>query len=147
MLGFPLSCLAPSVQRSFHQYQQAEETYLVVRGRMTFDEKLLPRNRFGGQEPPHMTFVPGHLTGKSLSQVGFKVPFQHDVVLEVACFGPWCGAAKDGGEVLAFVRVEDGRYALDINPCGGAVFPEPRPDLIDDVFACFKGQVCEADKP
>lgn len=142
-----LSCLAPSVARSFQQYDAAEESYLIVQGRLTFDEKQLPKNSFGNQQPPQMTFVEAHLTGKSMTRAGFRLPFEHDVVLEVACFGPWCGGAKDGGEVMAFVRVEAGSYALDINPCGGAVFPEPRHKMLEQALQCFRGGTCEETVP
>ena len=140
-----LSCLRPSVARSFLGYDKAEETYIVVQGRLTFDESLLPRNSYGEVAPPQMTKVPAHLTGKSLNRSGFKVPFEQDLTLEVACFGPWCGGAKTGGEVLAFLRVDEGGYALDVNPCGGALFPEPRPDMLKTARTCLQGGRCQPD--
>ena len=38
-----LSCIPPSVERSFGYAQEAEEPYVVVTGRVNFDERTLPK--------------------------------------------------------------------------------------------------------
>lgn len=141
-----LSCVKPSVERSFKTYDEAKETYLVVRGRLTLDERLLPRSDFGSNEAPPMTEVTARLSGKSLSQAGFKLPFDKGITLEVACFGPWCGDISNGIDALVFLRKDGpGRYALDLNPCGGAVFQTPHLDQLKSVQRCMRGEDCTAD--
>lgn len=140
-----LSCLKPSVPRSFKEYDAAEETYVVVHGRLTLDESLLPQGDLD-QEPPQMTEIPGRLEGMSLTEAGaFDLPFEQAVTLEVTCYGPWCGDAETGTDILAFLRKDESGYALDLNPCGGAAFPAPHGDLLEEVKNCMTGGSCEVD--
>ncbi|MDF1727423.1 MAG: hypothetical protein P1U53_06705 [Sulfitobacter sp.] len=138
-----LSCLVPSVERSFQQYDAAREQYLVVHGRLTLDESALPQTLMTDQQPPQMTRLPAELSGKSLSQAGFQLPFDQAVTLEVACLGPWCGSAQDGTDVLAFVRKDAAGYAIEIDPCGGALFVAPKLRQLEAVEDCLKGEACE----
>lgn len=139
-----LSCLAPSIERSYAQADAAEKSYVVVHGRLTLDTDLFPSGRSNGQKPPRLTQIAGTLTGKSLSTSGFRLPFDHKITLEVACFGPWCGSAKNGEDVLAFVRKDGAAYALEINPCGGNVFGEPKGEMLKTIAACMRDGGCSA---
>lgn len=139
-----LSCLAPSVQRTFNEVHAAPETYVVVRGRLTLDPRKLPRNNHGNSKPAKMTQVPAKLIGKSMSKSGFVVPFENTVMLEVACYGPWCGSVANGQETLAFVKRDAGSYALGINPCGGRAFTNPSAADLKKVLGCFNGAACDA---
>ena len=137
-----LSCMQPSVTRSYVQFAAAEEAYIVVHGRLTLDETALPKGMTQSPPPPELTPVAGHLRGSALTKQGFVHPFDRDVVLEVACLGPWCGSAASGTSVLAFIRKDAEGYALEVGPCGGAVFPEPTEEQLGKVRACFRGQAC-----
>lgn len=140
-----LSCLTPSVTRSFHQFNNAPETYLIVRGRLTLDMRKLPKNRFTGTPPPKLTVVDARLVGKSMTSNGFSVPFDNAVSLEVACFGPWCGGAQNGDDIIAFVKREAGTYSIAINPCGGAVFSAADPSHKTSLKKCLSGGDCPKD--
>jgi hypothetical protein len=142
--AFALSCLPPSVERSYAQAAAAAEDYVVVHGRLTLDMDMLPRSRLSDQQPPEMTWINGALVGKSLSQSGFKVPFDHKITLEVACLGPWCGSAQNGEDILAFVRKDGADYALEINPCGGNVSGAPKRKMLKTVATCMREGVCSA---
>lgn len=137
-----LSCIEPSVERSFQEYSDASETYVVVHGRLTFDSDKLPKSDFETQITPRMTKIPSLLIGKSLNRQGFALPFDHRITLEVACFGPWCGTAQDGGDVLAFLRKEADGYALAITPCGGGAYRGPSGKMLRAVEQCFRGGEC-----
>lgn len=139
-----LSCVAPSVERSYQQLHAAKETYVIVHGRLTFDESQLPKGISQDRQPAKMTQIKGTLLGKSLGKTGFKTPFDQLVTLEVACFGPWCGAAKNGQDVLAFVRRDAGTYAIGVNPCGGFVFSAPKRKMLKAVQKCMRGGSCKA---
>ena len=138
-----LSCIAPSVERTFHEVNDAPESYVAVHGRLTLDTQKMPRDGSTQYQPPKMTKVPATLNGFSLDSAGFHLPFEHDITLEVACFGPWCGSVANGADVLAFVRREGGRYALAINPCGGHVFTPVKSAQLLKVQQCFNGGTCK----
>lgn len=143
--AFALSCMAPSVERSFARADAAEESYVVVHGRLTLHEKALPRGGNGEFQPPELTKIDAILSGKSLTLEGFKVPFDQEITLDVACFGPWCGSVRNGEDVLVFLRKEGARYALDVNPCGGSVFGAPSRKMLKKAKTCLRGGPCTAD--
>ena len=137
-----LTCLPHSVEATYQRANKAEESYVVVQGRLTFDAKALPDNGNGTQSPPKLTRVPAKISGMALSKGGFDVPFEQPLTLEVACYGPWCGSAEEG-DVLAFVeRTPQDGYVLESNPCGGDLFTAPKPAMIDQVQSCFTGGAC-----
>lgn len=138
-----LSCMAPSVTRSFDRFAAAEEIYVVVKGRVTFDARLLPQGMQADRDPPQMTRVPAVLVGKSLNKNGFRLPFEQDVTLEVTCLGPWCGGVKNGEDLLAFLRKTDAGYALAITPCGGSAFGAPKLAQLKQVAQCYRDGSCE----
>ncbi len=145
MPALALSCLAPSIERSYAQFDAAEETYVVVHGRLTLDMSKLPKGMTTNPPPPRMTHVSGKLRGSSLNASGFALPFEREVMLEVTCLGPWCGDAKSGEDVLAFVRKDANGYALRISPCGGTSFGEPSRAMLKRVTQCFTKKNCVAD--
>lgn len=136
-----LSCVQPSVTRTYNEVNNAVETYVVVEGRLTLDNRKVPKTDGSNQRPPKMTRVPATLSGKSMSQAGFKTPFEKAITLNIACFAAWCGGAQNGMEVLAFLKKEKGGYSLAIDPCGGHVFANQR-KLRRDVLRCFQGGAC-----
>ena len=142
MQALALSCVRPSVERSYQKVEAAKDTYVIATGRLTFDRALLPKG--GKNDSPKMTRVLARLVGKSMSSSGFNVPFDHPVTLEVACLSAWCGGAEDGGDVLAFLRREKGQYALGLSPCGGLAFANPKPAMLKKVLNCHKGWRCKA---
>ena len=144
MQAAALSCIRPSVERSYTEVAAAKESYVVAKGRLTFDQRKLPPDDNGPVKPPKLTRIEARLVGSSLSSKGFNVPFDQPVTLEVACYGPWCGRAESGGQVLAFLKRSKSGYALDINPCGGRSFADPKAKMLKQVVQCHKGGRCKA---
>ncbi|APE42170.1 hypothetical protein BOO69_01160 [Sulfitobacter alexandrii] len=138
-----LSCIAPSVERTYQEVNEAKEEYIVVHGRLTLDQSKLPSDGTLDSNPPKMTMVPATLNGLSLGKSGFHVPFDQNIRLEVACFGPWCGSVANGADVLAFLRRDEGTYALHVNPCGGHVFAPAKQAQLKQVRQCFSGGPCK----
>lgn len=137
-----LSCLPHSVEATYQRAAEAKESYVVVQGRLTFDASALPDNGTRTINPPEETPIPAEISGKALSDGGFDVPFEQPLMLNVLCYGPWCGSAEEG-EVLAFLkRGANGTYMLESNPCGGDLFGSPKPAMVDKVIACFQGADC-----
>lgn len=137
-----LSCIAPKVERNFDRFAAAEETYVVVHGKVAFATRLLPKGLQADRDPPQMTRIPARLEGKSLGNQGFHLPFEQDVMLEVSCLGPWCGGLQNGEDLLAFLRKTDEGYALAITPCGGSAFGAPEAAQLKRVEKCFRDGLC-----
>ena len=143
MQAAALSCERPSVERTYAEVAAAKETYVIAQGRLTFDQRKLPRGGDGTVRPAKLTQIKARLLGKSMSSDGFNVPFDQSVTLEVACFSAWCGGAKSGGQVLAFLKRENGNYALSLTPCGGHVFANPKAKMLKQVVRCHQGGACK----
>ncbi len=145
--GWALSCLPHSVEAAFTQASEAKETYFIVRGALEFDTEALPSVDFARQnETAPMTHVQAVLRGKSLTEAGFSIPFEQDVTLAVACYGPWCAKPLSGSDVLAFVEQDEDGFVVTTNPCGGYLFYTPKPAMIRKVKACFAGGECEPEE-
>jgi hypothetical protein len=139
-----LSCMPHSLETSYVEAAEAEETYVVVQGRLTFDAQDLPEvDMQNQQDTPPMTMIDGRLEGMSMTRSGFDVPFEQDVTIALECYGPWCAQAQTGQDVLAFLRKDDDAYVIATNPCGGMLFTTPDAAMIDKVQACFAGETCE----
>jgi len=137
-----LSCMRPDVARSYQNAAQAEDIYVVVRGRLTFDEGKLPKSDGTAQGPETVT-IPARFDGKALSKVGFETAFARDITLEVVCFGPWCGGAKSGVPYLAFLEKRGEDYVMVADPCGSWAFSEPSEEQVNQVESCMAGSGCE----
>ena len=123
--------------------QAADARFVIVRGRLQFDARKLPRVDYKNQQAtPELTLVAAKLTGTSLSLAGFITPFSRPVTLEVSCYGPWCANVQRGSEVLAFVKLDPTGGVVATNPCGGNLFGTPTPKMIRAVKGCFAGKTC-----
>lgn len=143
-----LSCLRPDLARTYRQAAEAEETFVVIHGRLDFDESRLPEVDMTRQnDTPPDTLIPARLSGKSLSRKGFERPFERRIMLNAQCFGPWCATPVPGTDYLAFLERTDRGYVLRLDPCGGMGFAEPTPDMLEKVTACFRGGACEPEEP
>ena len=138
-----LSCAEPSAARAFQAAAASDEAYIVVSGRLTHKIPRKQKSRDGVLNGTGEMRVPARLRGTSLSAAGFKRPFDQKVTLEIICFGPWCGTAQNGEQVLAFLKRQEGEYVLEIDPCSGQVFRNPDPRMLKRVERCFTGRTCK----
>ena len=142
-----LSCLPSDLARTYHQAAEAEEVYVVVTGRLIFDEGKLPVVDYNNQQnTPQNTFIPARLTGQSLTLNGFDTGFDQEITLNAKCFGPWCASPVSDVSYMAFLERRATGYMLDLDPCGGMAFPEPSAALQEEVLQCFQGGPCEPDE-
>ena len=137
-----LSCMRPDVARTYGYAAEAKETYIVVHGTLKFNDQKLPQDHYNNN--PQNLKIKARLSGKSLSQSGFKSDFDRAITLEVNCLGPWCGNATSGVPYLAFLRKEGSAYALAVDPCGGMGFAQPSHKMLRRVHQCMKGGPCTA---
>ncbi len=136
-----LSCTPHSVQGAFLDASADKANYIVVRGKLKFDVRKLPKT--GQNTAPQLTRINAELSGFVLSRRGFKTPYNNSVILEVACFGPWCASAQEGGEVLAFVKQDAEGDVVATNPCSGYLFSTPTPKMIRAVKRCLTNKGCK----
>ncbi|WP_101067529.1 hypothetical protein [Roseovarius salinarum] len=149
LLGGPalaLSCLPRDAPYLYQQADAAEAAYVVVHGRLTFDESRLPRANAEDQSDSE-TRLPARFTGKALSREGFVVPFDRPITLVVECFGVWCPSPESGTEHLAFLRRRDGGHDLVLDPCGGMALSAPSREQRDRIVQCFRGGPCVSEVP
>jgi hypothetical protein len=138
-----LSCLPHDVARTHAEAEQAEETYVIVRGILVFDETALPVVDMARQhEAPPNTAIPARLTGQQLTQDGFTLPFDEPITLNARCFGPWCAGARSGIEYLGFLERTGEGYGLTVTPCGGFGFASPSRETLERVQGCVRGGPC-----
>lgn len=137
-----LSCLAPDIGRDFAEAAQSDDTHIIVRGDLFFDETELPdRVDQQGAGQQDTIEIDGWLAGQSLTAEGFTKPFERDVILRVSCLGPWCvGTVK--GPHLAFLKLEDRSWVMEIGPCPGMTYARPTVAQEEAVLACFRGETC-----
>lgn len=137
-----LSCLPPDIARTYAEAKQSEKLYLVVRGKLSFNEARLPKTDWKNQQDtPENTAIRARLNGQSLGRSGFNTKFASNVTLNVRCFGPWCGGIASGTRVVAFVEKNDSGYSVEITPCGGLTFAEPSNGQIDQLINLHRGVV------
>lgn len=139
-----LSCMPHSVEAAYSSAQEAEERFVVVRGKLAFNTRKLPKVDYDDQAAtPNMTRIKATLQGKSLGLGGFETPYHKPVTLAVACYGPWCASAQRGVEVLAFVELNPNGDVVATNPCGGYLFHNPTPKILRAVEQCMQGGPCK----
>lgn len=139
-----LTCLPPDVVRAYHYAAEAEGAYIVVHGRLVFDEKRLPQVDWDRQQDtPPDTLIPARLTGHALSLEGFKTRFSRRITINAQCFGPWCAGAVSGAESLTLLERTESGYVLRLDPCGGMGFAEPSQGNLEQVVQCLRGKACE----
>ncbi len=138
-----LSCLPHSVQAAYQQAAEAEDVYVVIHGRLSFDGDLLPVTDWQDQaSTPEQTRIPAQIEGQMLTAGGFDRDVVLDLTFDVLCYGPWCASGVPGVGYLAFAKQTPTGYVLQTNPCGGFAFAQPSPDQIQAVEACHGGDSC-----
>ena len=139
-----LSCLPWGVTDAYLEAAASDDPYLVVAGKLSFDEGLLPVTDWERQqETPPLTAIPARLEGKSLTSHGFSQVFGGDLLLEIGCAGPWCAGAKSGVDYVAFVELRGETGVVTVGPCGGNLFDASSPEVTQQVLSCHKGNVCK----
>ncbi|SIS85453.1 hypothetical protein SAMN05421759_104324 [Roseivivax lentus] len=138
-----LSCLPADIARDYQRAEEDDAAWIVVTGKLTFDEARLPEvDMDRQQETPPETDIPARIAGGSLGPEGFTRTFTRDITLRVLCFGPWCGSAQSGGDVLAFLKQEGADFVAMASPCPGMLYPDPTPEMLETVTRCFNGGRC-----
>ena len=138
-----LSCAPWQVEDAFSKAAQSKDSYLIVRGKLTFAQRDMPKVDWNRQQDvPPLTKIKARLKGKSLGLTGYETKFSAPVTFLVSCAGPWCPSASSRSDVLAFVKKSGNRYEIELGACGGMVFENPTQDMIERVNYCFSEGAC-----
>ena len=139
-----LSCLRPDVTRAFAAFEATGLPYVIVKGTLEFDEAALPKEDLTRTRPAK-TRISARMAGMSLTATGFDAPFDQAIKLVVECTSAWCGGAETGTKFLAFLSRSASGYAMMLDPCGWANFPNPTPQTLHRAHQCFSGGDCVAE--
>lgn len=140
-----LSCRAPDIARDYQRAAESEDTYIIVKGDLFFDEAELPdRMDQRTSRSRDSVDVAAWMVGHSLTKDGFTKRFERDVTLRVSCLGPWCGSTSKGDH-LAFLKLEDRNWVMELNPCLGMTYGMPTAEQEQQALDCFRGDTCRAD--
>lgn len=137
-----LSCLRPDPVTTFQQLAAEPESYFVLYGTMTFDESALPQGTNSFEVSTPTDPIPERFVGKGLSKAGFATPYVSRVMLQVTCAGPWCGSARSGAEAIYFVPASDPPVTMQAGACGGMIFEDPTPEVLEMLTSCMQGGTC-----
>lgn len=134
-----LSCIKPEVSRSFAQVASSDDSYVILKGALTFDAALLPKS---DSDPlPESTTLPARLTGHILTQEGFVNPVDVLIDYNAICQAAWCGGGTSGEDVVAFVRETEKGLLLEVEPCGGRIFPVNE-ETLSQLATCMTEGTC-----
>jgi hypothetical protein len=135
-----LSCVQPDPVRTFQSVMAAPDTYVVLRGRVSEAEVLIPLPEGKTEDRP----VPVWFIGTALTPDGFTQVLEGPMTVQISCAGPWCGSMLGNAEQIFFARVQDGNYTIDSGPCGGAAFAaDPGTEAL--LTSCMRGDACVPD--
>ena len=132
-----LSCVRPDPVTSFATASASHLPYLVLTGELTAP----PATNETEQQPVALGAT---LTGFGLATDGFSVPFDGEVVIDVTCAGPWCGARPASGPIMAFARIDGPVPVIEASACGGWLFTDPDQAMLDRMTDCINGAACTA---
>jgi len=140
-----LSCLRPTPERSFAQFNDAPELYQIWSGRWIQTNPIPEADGYvdplSGTKPEPTLF---RFRGRMVGPEGVFGPIRSwQVKVAPQCAGPWCaGFPQDGEEVVGFFeRPSTGFRRFEPSPCGGDAFPRTI-ETIDRLSACFTSGAC-----
>ena len=140
-----LTCVPADPLQSFRMAHEAPETFVVLRGRLSFDQAQMPD---GSEVPPGaaettLDPVEARFEGFALGLSGFTRPVRAPVLLQPLCFGQFCGSIGPGEDWLLFARASgSGQYTVAVDPCGQWAFDRASQATLDALAACIRGSAC-----
>lgn len=140
-----LSCLRPDPITTFQFLAAEPDPYFVVYGQLTFDTSLLPDTVRNTPSLVPPAAIPARFRGKGLTQDGFTSDYIGPVVLQPTCAGSWCGSASSGVDAIYFAASGERPAVFTAGPCGGRIFENPSPAVLEMLTSCMQGGTCLAE--
>jgi hypothetical protein len=135
-----LDCVSVDVATRFNSAQASAVSFVILLGRFEFDASLMPGD--GVPDDFVEPLIPAQFIGKTLTPDGFTADLVSPVDVQLVCAGAWCGQMAAFSEnTVAFAQVIDGRYVIEVEPCGSWVFGADDA-VIATLTACMRGDPC-----
>lgn len=130
-----LSCLRPTVERSYAEAVARGVEVVALYGVLEFDPAALPQSYEASEPAPAP--VPARFTGRQVLADGLAPEISVAVTVQPVCFGPWCGGLTPGERHLFFADDVAGGVIFPANPCGTTAFASPTQGQLATVQACM----------
>ncbi len=133
-----LSCMRPTIADSFARAEEVPEDIYLLKGTLTFDERLLPETDMlnDGWTPSP---IAAQFRGFALNREGFTTRYDRAVSLQPLCVGPWCGGAASGEEAIIFAKVMGDDLVIEAPACGGTIFYNVTSAMEQQAIDCMNG--------
>lgn len=132
-----LSCMKPNLARSFNHYAEAEESFVIAIGKVSYSQPV-PKYKQG--EPRS---VSAELAGGLLGLTGFGENQSIPVTVNTSCLHVWCGAIpRPNQEIIAFLEKTPAGYVMTNAPCPGVFQMAPSDREKRIVQSCLKRGKC-----
>ncbi|MFD2854608.1 hypothetical protein ACFSZS_07265 [Seohaeicola zhoushanensis] len=136
-----LSCRMMQPGDAYDHAAASASQYAVVAGVADFDAALLPHNRYADiANAPRSTRSPRGCAGRrGYQRVSDALRPRGDA----GCHLPrqLVRHAGAGAQLLLFLELRGDSYALTLGPCAEFAFPDPSPETLAHVAACFQAGV------
>lgn len=136
-----LTCMRPEIANSFERADTRPEPFVIALGRLIRTGADVPGDvpTTGGQLDRMPYQFPARFEGRLAGANGFMTERGFDVTVEIGCISAWCGGESLSDYGLYFFRHdEQGRYALEANPCGGFLFENPTEHQLMEVLGLMR---------
>lgn len=132
-----LSCMEPSVIRSFTAAQSAPEPYYMALGTLDLptDFSAPPKDTENMGVPYQIS---GLFSGALATSAGFTHSYSAPVEISVTCMAHWCGGIGGAQEQIFFFEVKGDTLHLEVSPCPGSVLQASAENKAQAI-ACLKG--------
>lgn len=151
---FALSCMPMDVASNFRVADEADESYVIVRGRVTVEEQPweLGREDKGTHQFEYKSYI-ARIDGQVAGRRGFNAAFSEAIEFRQACrLWPDLNVCEDTGaraaeqdeeDMIYFLRKTEQGYDFTTGDCPGGVYPATRSN-VRQVRRCMAGQDCRA---
>ncbi|PIB26665.1 hypothetical protein BFP76_12315 [Amylibacter kogurei] len=139
-----LSCMRPNIARSFNEFAQSDDIYVLGFGKITPTQKIIDPNKGKDGVAKHESYsVQASFSGRFMGKSGWGEPKTLPVRVEVQCLSIWCGGFPSGKQdAIAFFQKTKSGYVLNMGPCGGNYKASPTSQEQSILKSCFRNNKC-----
>ena len=138
-----LSCMRPSIERSYIAHSEAKAQFILVSCRLTQKRNVVRGPKIENGLDQRSENFTATFVGYQATRSGFDRPIETTVAVSVECGGPWCGSVQTDALMITFLERTPYGHELTVGPCAGNVFYNPSKTQTARVLQCLRGGVCE----